>query len=85
MIYLFETDLRGIISNHIVVFSHADYWMALTDAIRFYSDQLILFISSESQDTKWSQMKKIHKNICYCQSSLHNVDELKRAAIEESY
>lgn len=47
MIYLFETDLSGKLKNHIIAFGHAEHWFSFTQAIRHYSDQVILFITQE--------------------------------------
>lgn len=82
---MWETDLRGVIKNHIIIFGQLDHLPALLTALKHYSNQHICFVSDKSPDERWGNLRRNFPNVYYLESSLSDVDELSRTAIEDSY
>ena len=77
--------MRGLLKNHILVFGIIDHLPALLSALRHYTNQSICFVSNIPPNEKWNKLKKKDSNIFYFESSLNDVEELSRTAIEDAY
>ena len=91
--HMSKTDLRGLVKNHFIIFGQIDHVSAILVALKHYTTQLILylicimhsFVSDQSPDHRWTKIRRSHPNVVYLESSLSDVEEIRRCAIEDSF
>jgi hypothetical protein len=82
---MWETDLRQLIKNHFIVFGQMDHLPSLLVALKHYTNQYVCFVSDKSPDERWAKLKRNFPKAIYLESSLSDVDELARTAIEDCF
>jgi hypothetical protein len=82
---MFESDLRGEIWNHILVFGQFEHFEIILQVLNKLSDQIVCFVSDKTPDGKWLPISKKFPNAMYLQCTLTDLEEVSRTAINFAY
>jgi Calcium-activated BK potassium channel alpha subunit/Ion channel len=82
---MWETDLRGLIWDHILVFGRIEHLEIILDSFNKMTSQAICYVTGHSPPLLWNRIKMKHKEVLYLQCNLSNIKELSHTAINSAY
>ena len=82
-IAMWETDLRGVLWNHIIVIGRIEHLEIILEPFST-TKQLVCFLSDKPPGDKWERIKANSRDCLYLECCLTDVEELSRTAINFS-
>jgi hypothetical protein len=82
---MWETDLRGELWDHILVFGRLEHLEIIIESFSKMSNQIICYVSDESPGELWNRISRKNKSVLYLECTLSDIVEISHTAINFSY
>lgn len=78
-------DLRGLVSDHIIVYGHLGCVGMVISYLRYFTSHYVVYVSENPPDTEnWEKIKTKYERVLFAECSLSDPSELAKLAIHES-